>query len=69
MNTCFTHATFAETSRVKWRKKRKEKKKHAIMFKARLTSGHLGIATLRFHIYPTSSTIKRFRFKIHNQVL
>lgn len=31
-----------------------EKKKHAIMFKARLTSGHLGIATFRFDIYPTS---------------
>lgn len=29
-----------------------EKKKHAIMFKARLTSGHLGIATLRFRYLP-----------------
>lgn len=38
------------------------------MFKARLTSGHLGVATLRFDIYPTSWTVKRFKFKIHNQI-
>lgn len=38
------------------------------MFKARLTAGHLSIATLRFDIYPTSYTIKRFKFKMHNQI-
>lgn len=38
------------------------------MFKARLTSGQLGVATLRFDIYPTSWTVKRFKFKIHNQI-
>lgn len=59
MNTCFTHATFAETSGLKLKKKKRKKrkgkkKKHAIMLKAHLTSGHLGVATLEFHIYPTS---------------